>query len=371
MIEKLLYSLEELKENYSDTLQNEVLTCLNDDLTENHLTELRNSIERTRLAFSGQQSSFYAELAFNFVEDLNEFPEMYFIFWEEIISFLNQEAQNQFYNSAVELSHNSDATDYVNGISELDKDNYEIALFHFNRINDYAACYFIGWCYFLLENFENSVKNYEFFLDAFKETINHKSFKDAGFDNDVGFIVTKWNIYRDLGYAYNRLQEYEKAIAQYSNALDLFNLEESYTILSQSVVDENLTEFSIFINNYLYALERTHQFEIGTTILEFVISKLHSNNYYKVKLEKLKQKISNSSEVNDLFKRLYKSKKPFNLTSFEETKLLSKEKSLEDLIVEQIKYGYKVFNKSLEIYQDDSIYGRQYVSTRPTTSFLN
>nr|WP_231402215.1 endonuclease NucS domain-containing protein [Panacibacter microcysteis] len=30
------------------------------------------------------------------------------------------------------------------------------------------------------------------------------------------------------------------------------------------------------------------------------------------------------------------------------------------MIVEQIKYGYKVFGKDLEVYQDNKIFGRQY-----------
>jgi len=36
------------------------------------------------------------------------------------------------------------------------------------------------------------------------------------------------------------------------------------------------------------------------------------------------------------------------------------EKILEDMIVEQIKYGFNVFGKKLEIYQDKEIFGRQY-----------
>ena len=57
---------------------------------------------------------------------------------------------------------------------------------------------------------------------------------------------------------------------------------------------------------------------------------------------------------------MFKVKKPFNLDSFQETKLISKEKILEDMIVEQIKYGFNVFGKKLEIYQDKEIFGRQY-----------
>lgn len=360
MTEKLLYLLEELKNNYSETLKTDVLNCFKNELSENDLAELNKNRERTENAFAGQHKSFYDEIAFEFVEDLNEFSEMYFLFWEAILYYFNFETKTEFYNSAIELSHDSDATDYINGFLELEKGNSEIALFHFNRIDDYVAYYFIAYCYLLNENFENSIKNNELFLEILEETIEQNQSKDINLSIQTGFLVAKWNVYQDLGYAHNRIEEYQKAIEQYEKAIEIFNLEETYTISSEIHIDENLNDFSIFINNYLFALEKTNQLIKCKEVLEFTVSKIPSNAFYKDKLFKINQKINNSSEVNDLFKRLYRSKKPFNLNSFEETKLISKEKSLEDLIVEQIKNGYKVFNKSLEIYQDEIIFGRQY-----------
>lgn len=360
MINKLLYLLEELKNNYSDTLKSDVLNCFKNELSKNDLVELNKNTERTQNAFSGQHKSFYDEIAFEFVEDLNEFPEMYFIIWEPILNYFNSETKTEFYDSAIELAHNSDATDYINGFIELENDNFEIALFHFNRIDDYVAYYFIAYSYLLSENFENSIKNNKLFLEDLEETIKQSSSKDIDFSNEAGLLIVKWNVYQDLGYAYNRVKEYQNAIEQYEKAIEIFDLEETYIISSKIHIDQNLTDFIIFINNYLSALEKSNQLEKCKEILEFTISKIPSNIFYKDRLLKVKQRINNSSETDELFKRLYKSKKPFNLNSFEETKLISKEKSLEDLIVEQIKYGYKVFNKSLEIYQDEIIFGRQY-----------
>lgn len=90
------------------------------------------------------------------------------------------------------------------------------------------------------------------------------------------------------------------------------------------------------------------------------MDKYPSSVYFqKLKLEFF-SKQENTKNTDDIIQRLFKPKKPFEISNFQSVKLLSKEKSLEDMIVEQIKYGIKVFGKELEIYQDDFIYGRQY-----------
>ena len=84
------------------------------------------------------------------------------------------------------------------------------------------------------------------------------------------------------------------------------------------------------------------------------------NIFYKKQKARFEEKVNNSTFADEIINNLFKVKKPFNLDSFQETKLISKEKILEDMIVEQIKYGFNVFGKKLEIYQDKEIFGRQY-----------
>src|SRR5690606_9657522 len=74
----------------------------------------------------------------------------------------------------------------------------------------------------------------------------------------------------------------------------------------------------------------------------------------------LKDRLESKSLSEEVIQSIFKPKKPFGLESFQEVKLLSKEKALEDMIIEQIKYGYKVFGKELEVYQNEKMYGRQY-----------
>jgi tetratricopeptide (TPR) repeat protein len=278
--------------------------------------------------------------------------------WEYLIHLFNEETKSYFYNTSLEIAENSDATDYINGLLELENNNPEIALYHFNRIDDYVANYFIGLCYLETENYQNSIKQNLLFLNELELMINN--IKEIDLLNNSDLLIVKWNIYNDLGYAYNRIFEFENALSFYNKSLQIFSLEEAFIIRHSIKVDKNLDDFSIFINNYLLSLEQTNKFTQCIEILDFVISKYPNDFYYKDRKTKLIEKTEKHSFANEIINTLFRVKKPFNITSFQETKIISKEKILEDMIVEQIKYGFNVFGKRLEIYEDSEIFGRQY-----------
>lgn len=355
MTNKILFLLEELKENFTDQLFNDTLKCFREEIS---ISNLYLDIELSKNVLNGQSEKFYNELAFDFVEDLNEFTEMYFLLWEPLLYFFNSKTKNYFLETALELSHNTDATDYINGIIELENESPDIALFHFNRIEDYVASYFIAICYLELENFENSIKQNEKFLKNLNKILENKS--EINLENNEGILILKWNIFNDIAFAYNRISEFQNALKNYDKSLDLFSLEENYKINHTFKIDGNLDEFTVFANNYLLSLEQTRNYSKCIEVVIFLIDKYPNDYYYKSKLEKLKTLSESQKETNFIFDQIFKSKKPFNINSFEATKLISKEKILEDMIVEQIKYGFEVFGKKLEIYQDEEIFGRQY-----------
>ena len=179
--------------------------------------------------------------------------------------------------------------------------------------------------------------------------------------NDLGSVRhLKWSVYNDLGYAYNRIYEFENALDCYKKTFDFLSLEDYYEIGHKYKVDDKFDYFTLYAENFLLSIERTNEIEECFELLNFLIEKYPQDKYYQNKKDKLIEQQNNSIDSNFVFNQVFKPKKPFGISSFEEIKLLSKEKALEDLIIEQIKYGYKVFGKSLEIYQDELIYGRQY-----------
>jgi|TARA_R100000479_G_scaffold34767_1_gene15099 hypothetical protein len=337
------------------------------DSYENELVveELYKENSITRKAFANLPSEFIEFIANIFVEDLNEFPTMYFLSYEPLFSFFSSEVKENLFEKSLSISEGTDANDFINGFIKLSDESSDLALFYFNRIDNYVADYFIGICYQENENYENAIKSNLRFLNGISEIEKNKTENDLGETISLGemdsIIFPKWNVLNDIAFCYNRLQDYENAIKTYDLSLGLINLEDNFAInYEENTETEKVDLFTIFVNNYLLALEKTQQFNKAIDILDFVIRKVPNDYYYKKQKEEFSQKIEDIEFVDDIIKQLFKPKKAFDIGEFETTKLISKEKALEDMILEQIKYGFQVFNKNLEVYQDENIYGRQY-----------
>ncbi len=355
MKDKIYFLLEELKTNFTESLLNDTLTCMSDEISVNDFYE---DGERSKNVLNGQNEKFYNQLALDFVEDLNEVPVMYFLAWEPLLYLFNSQTQSYFLNFALEIALNSDAADYIRGIQELQNNNTEIAMYYFNRIDHYISGYFMAICYLGLENFENAIKQHQQLLENL--SIELDNVKDIYLAQDAGIIILKWNIYDDLAYSFNRLSEFEKALYYFNKSLQIFDLKENYKLKHAEKINDNLDSFQIFANNYLLALERTNNYTKCIEVLNFLIKKYPFELSYESRLKKIQSKSVQQEETEIVFNQIIKPRKAFDINSFEATKLVSKEKILEDMIVEQIKYGFEVFEKQLEIYQDKNIFGRQY-----------
>lgn len=352
---KIYYLLQELKDNFSEKLLEEVHNCL-----KNEIQNFNDDIEKSKELLNGQSKEFYYKIASDFIIDMEDFPLMYFLSWQDKFDHFSKETMKLFFEICLSIDDNSEATDYINGIIELENGKPEIALFHFNRIDSLVSCYFIGLCYTELENYENAIKNNILFFECLEDCISQFLEKGMDLRENSTYKVLKWSIHNDLGYLYNRISEFGKAKNEYQKSLEICNLEENFEVNYEYLEDYEVDEFTIFVNNYLLALEKTGDYSECIKLLEFIIVKFPQDIFYKNQMNKFEQKLNNSSFADEIINNLFKVKKPFNLNSFQETKIISKEKILEDMIVEQIKYGYEVFGKKLEIYQDNEIFGRQY-----------
>lgn len=355
MKEKLFYLLQELKDNFSEKLLDEVLQSF-DDLLEDDLYGLS---KKEKELFNDQNQMFYQKLGEIFISDLNNNPEMYFLCWENQIEIFSDDSKSIFLKLSLELADGTDAADYINGLNELNELRPEIALFHFNRIDHYVSCYFISMCYLELDNYENCIKNSELFLDYFQEMIDDVNEKAEEFEHHPDILIVKWNVFLDLGYCNCRIGDFSKAKNNYEKAFEIFDLKFSYGIRVNHIED-GYGDFEIIINNYLAALEKTSNYTKGVEVLEFLLTKYPNDNYYQSLITKFKENSTKHAFADQIIAKIFKPKTPFGIDKFEATKLIAKEKILEDMIVEQIKYGFMVFGKCLEIYQDKEIFGRQY-----------
>ena len=216
MVDKLIYILKELKDLFSEEKMDEVLSCLDGEMTINDFNEKQGEL---REAINNQHNDFYNLLSIEFVSDLNERADLYFLFWENFLGFFTLETKCLFFEQALQNANNTDATDYINGLIELDNQRPEIALFHFNRIDDYVASYFIGLCYFDLDNFENTINNNLFFLENFEATIDDAKISISNLKESFDYLLVKYNVHNDLAYCYNRIEDYSNAYKEYEKVL--------------------------------------------------------------------------------------------------------------------------------------------------------
>ena len=357
MYSKIFNLLEELKNNFNEEILNQVIYCIQNDFD---FSDLYENESKSRELLNGQNDKFYNELSILFTNDLNDFPEFYFMVWEPMFGFFNDDTKKLFFSFCLDNSENTDASEYINGFIELDiNDSPEIAQYHFNRIDHYVSSYFIGLCYLYLDNYENAIKQNEYFLSNLFATVQslNSELKEE-FDDD--FLLLEWNIYADLGYLYNKLENYNKANSNYNKSIEIFSLEDNYKINHFQFKDNKYSDFEIFVNNYIFTLEKIREYKKCLEILEFALQKFPNNLNYKSKKVRIEKKISDIRYIDETLYSLLPTKKIINHTNFEKVKVISKEKVLEDLILEQIKNKYQVFGKPLEIYEDTKIHGRQY-----------
>tara|TARA_R100000501_G_C2516282_1_gene45567 strand:+ start:80 stop:493 length:414 start_codon:yes stop_codon:yes gene_type:complete len=111
------------------------------DSYENELVveELYKENSITRKAFANLPSEFIEFIANIFVEDLNEFPTMYFLSYEPLFSFFSSEVKENLFEKSLSISEGTDANDFINGFIKLSDESSDLALFYFNRIDNYVA----------------------------------------------------------------------------------------------------------------------------------------------------------------------------------------------------------------------------------------
>ena len=124
--------------------------------------------------------------------------------------------------------------------------------------------------------------------------------------------------------------------------------------------NENINEFNIFTNDFINCLEKTGRLDELEQLYKDLIDIEPDKNYFIDRLNKLKAKRVHSFADN-IISKVLRHKKAFNIESFEEARMIAKESTLENMLVDEIKYCYKLFGKNLEVYNDDQIYGKQLV----------
>ncbi|WP_339697352.1 endonuclease NucS domain-containing protein [uncultured Marixanthomonas sp.] len=344
-----------VKETFTDKKLSQLISAFEHTYVEDLLVD----IDQARKALEGLPVSFYDHLATNFSDNLNSIPEFWLILDCRLYEVLTPETATYINTKILKEASGTNAEYLYKGVTALDSETPDLALLFFGQIEHYIAAYFIGFSYIQLENYPNAIKSFLEFNKGLKEFIATSKIPEI--DKNPSLLFFKWEVAIELGYLYNANKEYDKALQKFDEALCAINLEDTYYILSEKSLENTIeNQFEIFLNNFLFTLEKTTAYKKAVTLLESVLEFNPNHTGYIQQLQNFKERLKRHKTANTILRNIIPVKKPFNIQEFTKTQLVAREKNLEDMIVEQIKYGYEVFGKKLEIYQDETIYGRQY-----------
>ena len=367
--DKSLYDFYEasaaIKADFTEERLSNLLECLEDV----YLDDLLSDLENAEKAIADLPMRFYDHLADDFVDSLNNHPELWMMSNSLLHQVLTDEMSHYIIQRIFKTAPGTNAEYFYKGDMALQNDSPDLALIYFDQMDHFLANLYKANCYSALDSYSNAIKNNILFLKGLDNFMVNVPL--AGIENNHDLIMFKWDVYTDLVYLYYKTQHYNLAIDSFKKSLSYQSVNLVYGFLSSKPDGlDRFSQFERYINNYLFALQKAHDYDTAVEFLESVLHLVSDTTFYQKQLSDLKERITRHQIADDLLKNIVRVKRPFNIESFTKTESLAREKNLEDMIVEQIKYGFTVFDKTLELYQDDNIYGRQYF-VRGANGFLD
>lgn len=354
----VIEKLNHLRDHYSESLRNEIIdNLLDSNPDELYTTSYQNDIKN---AFEGQHEDFYQAIAFEIADDIDSAPAMFFLGWQTLLDTISFSVRKIILQFSEQLGQETDAYCFFKGLYYSENIDINKAIYYFKEMEESCLSnYYLGMCYMYAEQYENSIKRNLLAIEQIDEQLHLANLSQ---DDHIDILVVKYfHLYSDLRYCYVRIYEFEKAYQCITKSLQYFPLTSLKKIMDSSETDtENINEFNIFTNDYINCLEKTGRFGELENLYKDLIDIEPNKNYFIDQLNKLKQKTT-PSFADNIIAKVFRYKKAFNIDVFEEARMIAKESTLENMLLEQIKYGYKLFGKCLEVYNDDKYYGRQLV----------
>ena len=153
IIEKLNY----LKENYAESLSNEIVDNLLDSIPDDLYTT-PNRIDFIN-AFDGQHTNLYKTIAFEIADDIDSAPAMFFLGWQTLLDTISFSVRKIILQFGNELGEGTDAYYFFKGLYFTENIDINKAIYYFKEMNDSClANYYLGMCYMYAEQYENSIK---------------------------------------------------------------------------------------------------------------------------------------------------------------------------------------------------------------------
>ena len=365
-MQKITTLLKELKISYNKEKFEDFITLLEE------FEDLRNSNEpnffenqENKALLNSQNDSFYQNLSFRYVEDSSIGSIFQFIFWEPIfLNYFEEKIYLKFLNFCLRIAEEGDVKNFIQGLIYMSKSDFDKAILSLEKSQLAISEYYLAKSYSIIYSFQNAIYKYLEFENLYKSdismietTVGNKT-KFTDIDTNFGIELLEQDLNIELGYCYNQNEEYNKSVSRFELAFNLINLE-MYIQDTQSLSNDFKSQYTkVIIKNYLNSLYKTKNSLKGLEICKILrvnIPDFDGLNYYESRFHQFITTSNTPSQISDEFKP----KEGIGISIKKETKEISKELHLENMILDHIKNGFKVFNKSLDVFDDGKRYGKQ------------
>lgn len=293
-------------------------------------------------------------------QDLIDNPIFYVIqhlpFYE-----LMDDAQAGYLNAKViEIAWQTDAAAIYTALDLLESGNYDTALLYLNGLeHNLYAMSLKGLCFIHTDEPENALRHFVQLKNTLDDAI--KNLEQPEFLTDDGnYLLFELDMNMNLLGLYTQLKYYKKAIELGKSIEEQFTLEVLADVVSVWNNKADHTDYEFYSLNYAHAIAKVHGPQDAMKFIQRAMDYGNSSMPMAMANGEYIERAAFHDGVNDLLEPLRPVKRATSVTTFSKTSRFAREKHLEDMMIEHIKYGYEIFNRKLELYEDHHFIGRQY-----------
>jgi hypothetical protein len=293
-------------------------------------------------------------------QDLIDNPIFYVIqhlpFYE-----LMDDAQAGYLNAKViEIGWQTDAAAIYTALDLLESGNYDTALLYLNGLeHNLYAMGLKGFCYLQTDEPENAFRHFAQLKQLLDDTIKSIAQPEM-LKNDSAYLLFELDINLSLLGLYTQLNYFKKAVEIGKLIEEEFTLELLADTLSKWNNITDHSEYEFYCLNYSHAIDKIHGPQDAMKFMHRAMGYGNGSMLMAMANGEYMKRAAAHDDVKAILKPLRPIKRATSVTTFSKTNRFAREKHLEDMMIEHIKYGYEIFNRKLELYEDDHFIGRQY-----------
>ena len=293
-------------------------------------------------------------------QDLIDNPIFYVIQHLPFYELMDDEQAGYLNSKVIEIAWQTDAAAIYTALDLVESENYDTALLYLNGLeHNLYAMSLKGLCFIHTDEPENALRHFVQVKNTLEDAI--KGLEQPEYlTTDANYLLFELDINLNLLGLYTQLKYYKKAISIGKSIEEQFALDVLADVVSVWKNKTDHTDYEFYCLNYAHAIAQLHGPQDAMKFMHRAMDYGNGSMPLAMANGEYMKRAASHDEADAILKPLRPVKRATSVTTFSKTSRFAREKQLEDMMIEHIKYGYEIFNRKLELYEDDHFIGRQY-----------